>query len=68
MKKKSRIMGIKAKILLSISIVVIGICLVMGINSFQRMEYVMVETGVEEAGMVAEIAQKMVDGKGDSAW
>ena len=62
MKKKSRIMGIKAKILLSISIVVIGICLVMGINSFQRMEYVMVETGVEEAGMVAEIAQKMVDG------
>ncbi len=62
MKEKSRIMSIKAKILLPITIVVIGICLVMGINSFQRMENVMVATGVEEAGMVAEIAQKMVDG------
>ncbi len=62
MKEKSRIMSIKVKILLPITIVVIGICLVMGINSFQRMENVMVATGVEEAGMVAEIAQKMVDG------
>ncbi len=62
MKQKSRIMSIKVKILLPISVVVIGICLVMGINSFQRMENVMVATGVEEAGMVAEIALEMLDG------
>lgn len=62
MKQRSRIMSIKVKILLPISIVVIGICLVMGINSFQRMEKIMIATGVEEAGMVSEIAVKMIDG------
>lgn len=62
MKQKSRIMSIKVKILLPMSIVVIAICLVMGINSFQRMEKIMIATGVEEAGMVSEIAVRMIDG------
>lgn len=62
MKQRSRIMSIKVKILLPISLVVIAICLVMGINSFQRMENIMIATGVEEAGMVSEIAVKMIDG------
>ena len=62
MKQRSRIMSIKVKILLPISIVVIAICLVMGINSFQRMEKIMIATGVEEAGIVSEVAVEMIDG------
>lgn len=61
MKQRSRIMSIKAKILLPTSIIVIAICLVMGINSFQHMEKIMIAAGVEEAGTVSEIAAKMID-------
>lgn len=62
MKQKVRIMSIRIKILLPVSLLVIAICLVMGINSFQRMEKSLIAMGVEEAEMVAEIASKAVDG------
>lgn len=62
MKQKSRIMSIKVKILLPTSLIIIGICLVMGINSFRHMESTMVAMGVEQAEMAAEVAVRMIDG------
>lgn len=62
MKQKVRKISIKVKILLPASLLVIAVCLVMGISSFEHMESAMVEMGVEEADMAAEIAAKMIDG------
>lgn len=62
MKQKVRRVSVKIKILLPASLLVIAVCLLMGISSFQHMEEAMIEMGVEEADMAAEIAAKMIDG------
>lgn len=62
MKQKTRRAGIKVKILLPSSLLVIAICLVMGINTFQHMEKSMVKMGVEEADLAATLAVKQLDG------
>lgn len=62
MNKKTRKMSVKSKILLPISLIVVAMCLIMGINSYKRMEESMIAMGVEEADMAAEISVKMIDG------
>lgn len=62
MKQKVRVVSIKLKILLPTSLIIIAICLVMGINSFHRMEKSMIAMGVEQAEMAAEIASQTIDG------
>lgn len=63
MKQKTRKISIKGKILLLASLIIIAVCLVMGINSYQRMEQSMIAMGVEEADMAAKIVVEMIDGE-----
>ncbi|GFI02864.1 methyl-accepting chemotaxis protein 4 [Lachnospiraceae bacterium] len=62
MRQKVRSVSVKVKILLPASLLVIAICLIMGISAFRHMEKAMIEMGVEEADMAAEIAARMIDG------
>lgn len=61
-KQKVRKISIKVKILVPILILVVGICSLLGINSYQRMETSMVEMGVEQADMASSVAVKVIDG------
>lgn len=60
-KRKTRGVGIRTKILLPASAVIILLCAVMGVNSYQRIKEGLVEMGVEEAQMAAVIATKVID-------
>lgn len=60
-KRKTRGIGIRTKILLPASVVIILLCAVMGVNSYQRIKEGLVEMGVEEAQMAAVIATKVID-------
>ncbi len=59
---KVRRLSIKVKILAPILVLVIGICTILGMNSYSRMESSMVEMGVEQADMASAIAVNVVDG------
>ncbi len=59
--KKTRKMGIRNKIVLPITVLIILLCLVMGINSYKRTESGLIEMGVEEARMAAVISTKVID-------
>ena len=64
MKKiKTRKMGIRNKIVLPITALIIILCTVMGINSYKRTESGLIEMGVEEARMAAVISTKVIDGQ-----
>lgn len=60
-KSKTRKMGIRNKIVLPITVLIILLCLVMGINSYKRTESGLIEMGVEEARMAAVISTKVID-------
>lgn len=60
-KHKTRSMSIRAKIILPVSLLIIILCAVMGINSYTHTRDGMVAMGVEEARMAAFIAAKVVD-------
>lgn len=60
--KKVRKISIKVKILVPILILVIGICALLGWNSYRRMETSMIEMGVEQANMAANVAVTVIDG------
>ncbi len=62
MKRKTRKLSISAKILLPSSIIVIIICALMGISSFQLIKKSMVEIGAEEADAVAGLVADDIDG------
>lgn len=62
-KNKTRKMGIRNKIVLPITVLIILLCLVMGINSYKRTESGLIEMGVEEARMAAVISTKVIDGQ-----
>ncbi len=62
MKRKTRKLSISAKILLPSSIIVIIICVLMGISSFQLVKSSMVEMGAEEADAVAGLVADDLDG------
>ena len=60
-KRKTRGIGIRAKILFPTSVVIALLCTVMGINSYRRTKEGLVAMGVEEAQMATVIAAKVID-------
>lgn len=62
MKQKTRKAGVRVKILLPSSLLIIAICLVMGVSIFIHMEESMVKLGLEQADMAAALAVKQLDG------
>lgn len=60
-RRKIRGIGIRTKILLPMSVVLILLCTVMGLNSYQRIKEGLIEMGVEEAQMAAVISTKVID-------
>lgn len=60
-KIKTRGIGIRFKILIPTSIVIVLLCTIMGINSYQRTKEGLVAMGVEEAQMAAVVATKAID-------
>ena len=62
MKEKTRKLSINAKILLPAGTLIILICIILGLSSYQGINEGMVAMGVEEAQMAAKIAIDVVDG------
>lgn len=60
-KRKTRGIGIRTKIVIPTSIVICLLCAVMGINSYQRTKEGLVDMGVEEAKMAAAISAKVIN-------
>lgn len=60
-KNKTRKMGIRNKIVLPATVIIIVMCIVMGVNSYKRTESGLIEMGVEEARMAAVISTKVID-------
>lgn len=60
-RKKTRGLGIRFKIVLPTSILIIILCVIMGVNSYKRTEAGLVALGVEEARMAAVVSAKTVD-------
>lgn len=62
MKQKTRKLSIKLQILIPVSAVIILLCLVLGVSSYQHIHEGLVGMGVEEAEMASTIALKVIDG------
>ena len=62
MKIKVRRFSIRWKILIPSTILIILMCVVIGLNSYNRIKTGMIQLGVEEAQMAASIAGFVVDG------
>lgn len=60
-KRKTRGIGIRTKILFPTSMAIILLCVVMGVNSYQRTKEGLIDMGVEEAQMAAVISTKVID-------
>ncbi len=60
-REKTRGCGIRVKIVLPTSILIIILCIIMGISSYSRTKSGMVAMGVEEARMAAVISAKVID-------
>lgn len=61
-KKKTRGMTIRTKIMMPVSLVIVLICVLMGVNSYSRFKDNMVKMGVEEADMAATLTLETLDG------
>lgn len=59
--RKTRGIGIRAKILFPTSIMIILLCVIMGLNSYLRTKEGLIAMGVEEAQMAAIISTKAID-------
>lgn len=60
-KEKTRGLGIRVKLVLPTSILIVILCIIMGVNSYMRTEAGMVDLGVEEARMAAVISAKVIN-------
>lgn len=60
-RRKTRGLGIRAKILVPTSMVIVLLCAVMGLNSYQRTKEGLIAMGVEEAQMATIISTKVID-------
>lgn len=60
-KGKTRGLGIRIKLILPTSILIVILCIIIGINSYMRTEAGLVNLGVEEARMAAVISAKVID-------
>ncbi|MCI9315110.1 MAG: methyl-accepting chemotaxis protein [Lachnospiraceae bacterium] len=58
---KTRKMGIRNKIVLPATALIIILCIVMGVNSYKHTENGLIAMGVEEARMAAVISTKVID-------
>ena len=63
MKRKTRRKSIRTRILIPATGIITGVCMVMGINSYQRQREDMIRMGAEQALTVADIAVKAIDGQ-----
>lgn len=61
MKQKTRRLSIQVKILLPSMILVATICIMLGVSAYNSINAGMVEMGVEEATMAAQIATDVID-------
>lgn len=61
-KVKTRGLSIQTKLMLSVSLVILLICALMGLNSYSRFKENMVAMGVEEADMAATVTLATLDG------
>lgn len=62
MKTKVRKLSIRWKILIPSTILIVAMCAVIGMNSYNRIKTGMIQLGVEEAQMAASIAGYVVNG------
>ena len=62
MKQKTRKLGIQLKIMIPTVLVLIITCIFMGGSSYTQISSGMVEMGVEQAKMAADVAATVVDG------
>lgn len=62
MKKKTRRLSIKVKLLLAIGIVMTGMIVLVGLGAYQKMKEDMISMGVEQAHVAAKVARAQVDG------
>ena len=62
MKRKTRKLSIRVKLLFPVVVLVALLCVILGMCSYRRMEDGMVAMGVEEADMVSKMAVKVIDG------
>ncbi len=60
-KRKTRGLGIRTKILLPTTVMIILLCVIMGVNSYQRTKDGLIAMGVEQARMAAVISTKVID-------
>ena len=61
MKRRTRKLSIKMKILLSTSLMVVGLFLVLGVSFYKSMENNMIAMGIEQAQVAAKVAVGSVD-------
>ena len=61
-KVKTKGLSIQTKLMLSVSLVILLICALMGLNSYSRFKENMVAMGVEEADMAATVTLATLDG------
>lgn len=62
MKKKTRKLSIRTKILLYSTLMMSFLCLLLGLNSCLRMKEDLVNMGVEEAELAAAMTVRQIDG------
>lgn len=60
-RRKTRGIGIRAKIILPASLIIVVLCAVMGLNFYLHIKDGLVAMGVEEAQMAAVISTKVID-------
>lgn len=62
LKKKTRKLSIKVKLLLAIGIVMVGMTVLIGWGAYQKMKEDMISMGVEQAQVAAKVARTQVNG------
>ncbi len=62
MKKKTRRLSIKVKLLLAIGIVMIGMTVALGAGAYQKVKEDMISMGIDQAKVAARVAREQVDG------
>ena len=61
MKQKTRKLSIRYKIIFSAAFLIILVCLIIGGNSYVRIQSSMIEMAVEEATLAANIAARSIN-------
>ena len=62
MKRRTRRLSIRVKLMLIMSFVIVCLCLVIGLNVYAKLQDDMVRMGVEQAQVAAGIAAAQADG------